>query len=195
MGHNAASSGNFLPMFPNNPLVHLQSQESANFLPLKMGPIGYPETSVRNYLYLLYNGPEECSSHLLRGGSLKSRIAPDPVCVCFVVQRQFWRIRCVHYIVTDKWKLDISMTVHHELIIYQLPTRYINYYLFIKLMSFYMFRTLNAHLQEDTVYTCSIWYCHSLREFVVACRCTLCTGRPPRTLVESDSTICCMYTV
>ena len=44
--------------------------------------------------------------------------------------------------------------------------------------------------------TCSIWYCHSLREFVVACRCTvLCTDRPPRTLVESDSTICCMYTV
>jgi len=23
----------------------------------------------------------------------------------------------------------------------------------------------------------------------------LCTDRPPRTLVESDSTICCMYTV
>ena len=36
-------------------------------------------------------------------------------------------------------------------------------------MSLYMFRALNAHLQEDTLYTCSIWYCHSLREFVVAC--------------------------
>ena len=36
-------------------------------------------------------------------------------------------------------------------------------------MSVYMFRALNAHLQ-DTLYTCSIWYCHSLREFVVACR-------------------------
>jgi len=34
----------------------------------------------------------------------------------------------------------------------------------------YMFRALNAHLQEDALYTCSIWYCHSLREFVVACR-------------------------
>jgi len=33
-----------------------------------------------------------------------------------------------------------------------------------------MFRALNAHLQEDTLYTCSVWYCHSLREFVVACR-------------------------
>jgi hypothetical protein len=56
-------------------------------------------------------------------------------------------------------------------------------------MSLYMFRALNAHLQEDTLYTCSIWYCHFLRE------CTLCTDRPPRTIVESDSTICCMYTV
>jgi len=23
-----------------------------------------------------------------------------------------------------------------------------------------MFRAINAHLQEDTLYTCSIWYCH-----------------------------------
>ena len=55
-------------------------------------------------------------------------------------------------------------------------------------MSLYMFRALNAHLQKDTLYTCSICYCHSLREFVVA-------DRSPRTLVASDSNICCMYTV
>jgi hypothetical protein len=40
---------------------------------LKMGPIGCPETSVRNYLYLLRHSSEERSSHLLLGGSLKSR--------------------------------------------------------------------------------------------------------------------------
>ena len=77
------------------------------------------------------------------------------------------------------------------------------------------------------LYTCSIWYCHSLWEFVVACRYTawvrtdcrrkvvgrclktpyqqpspysqfslkLCTDRPPRILIQSDSTICCMYTI
>jgi hypothetical protein len=66
-------------------------------------------------------------------------------------------------------------------------------------MSLYMFRALNAHLQEDTLFTCSTWYCHSVNsswwpvgalfEFI------LCTDRPPQTLVESDSTICCMYTV
>ena len=43
-------------------------------LPLKMRPIGCAETSVRNYHYSLRNSPEEGSSHLLRGGSLKSRI-------------------------------------------------------------------------------------------------------------------------
>jgi hypothetical protein len=39
-----------------------------------MGPIGCAETSVTNYHYSLRNDPEECSSHLLRGGSLKSSI-------------------------------------------------------------------------------------------------------------------------
>jgi len=38
-----------------------------------MGPLGCPETSVRNYYYSLHNNPEERSSQLLRGGSLKSR--------------------------------------------------------------------------------------------------------------------------
>jgi len=35
-----------------------------------------------------------------------------------------------------------------------------------------MFRAINAHLQEDELYTCRIWYCHSLREFMVASRYT-----------------------
>jgi len=33
-----------------------------------------------------------------------------------------------------------------------------------------MLRLINAHLQEDTLYTCSIWYCHSLRQLMVASR-------------------------
>ena len=41
--------------------------------PMRMRPIGCPETSVRNYHYSLSNSPEERCSHLLRGGSLKSR--------------------------------------------------------------------------------------------------------------------------
>jgi len=38
-----------------------------------MGPIGCPETSVRNYHYSQRNNPEERSSNLLRGGNLQSR--------------------------------------------------------------------------------------------------------------------------
>ena len=41
---------------------------------LEMGPTDCPETSVINYHYWLRNSPEERSSHLLGGGSLKSRI-------------------------------------------------------------------------------------------------------------------------
>jgi len=37
-----------------------------------MGPIGFPETSVRNYHSTLREIPKELRSHLYRGGSLKS---------------------------------------------------------------------------------------------------------------------------
>jgi hypothetical protein len=33
---------------------------------LKMGPIGSPETSVRNYYYLLRNNPVECNHQVSR---------------------------------------------------------------------------------------------------------------------------------
>jgi len=41
-----------------------------------------------------------------------------------------------------------------------------------KILFLYMFRDINAHRQGDTLYTCSIWHCHSLRELMVACRYT-----------------------
>ena len=43
---------------------------------LQMGPVGCPKTSVRNYHHLPRNNSVERSSHLLRGGSLKSRNCP-----------------------------------------------------------------------------------------------------------------------
>ena len=52
---------------------------------LKMIPTRCPETSVRNYHYLLCNYTEERSSHLLHGGSLKShKVLVYVYCVCFV---------------------------------------------------------------------------------------------------------------
>jgi hypothetical protein len=38
-----------------------------------MGPMGCPETSAKDYQYSLRNNSEGRSSHLLRGGNLKSR--------------------------------------------------------------------------------------------------------------------------
>ena len=66
-----------------------------------------------------------------------------------------------------------------------------------------MFRASSAHLQEGTVVHVQHMVLslsmrvlgglsvHSLSEFSLK----LCTDRPPQTLVESDSTMCCMYTV
>jgi len=52
LGYYAASSGNSLPTFRTN----------LSAPALKMGAMGCPETSVRNYHYWLRNNPEERSS-------------------------------------------------------------------------------------------------------------------------------------
>jgi hypothetical protein len=49
---------------------------------LKLGPIGFPETSVRNYHYSLHNKLEDCSSHILGSGSLASLIAQHRATLC-----------------------------------------------------------------------------------------------------------------
>jgi len=58
--------------------IHRSQLQGSRFLldslPLKMGPTGCPETSVRSCHYSLRNNPEERSSHMLHGRSLKSRI-------------------------------------------------------------------------------------------------------------------------
>jgi hypothetical protein len=63
--------GNSLPTFQENVLD--PSPSVKNLKVIKNEPIDGPETSVRNYHYPLFSSPEECSSNLLRGGSLKSR--------------------------------------------------------------------------------------------------------------------------
>jgi len=47
-----------------------------------------------------------------------------------------------------------------------------------------MFRASSAHLQEDTVV--------HMQQMVLSL--SMCTYKPPGTLIESDSTICCMFT-
>jgi len=52
---------------------HIQDSGNPITWPFKMGTIGCPETSVSNYHYTLRNSPGERRSHLILGGSLKSR--------------------------------------------------------------------------------------------------------------------------
>ena len=54
LGYYAASIGNFLPTFQD-------SISALDFLPLKMGPISFPKTSVVKCHYLLHNSPEDHS--------------------------------------------------------------------------------------------------------------------------------------
>ena len=61
LGYCTASSGNFLPTFRDNSSFPSTGSKNPKSLknPLEMGPIGCPETSVRNYHYLLHNNPVE----------------------------------------------------------------------------------------------------------------------------------------
>jgi len=61
LSHYTVSSSNFLPTFWDKLTVPT---------PLKIGQIGCPDVSVRNYHYSMRNNPEGCRSHLLRGRSL-----------------------------------------------------------------------------------------------------------------------------
>ena len=54
----------------------------------------------------------------------------------------------------------------------------------------YMFRASSAHLQEDTV----VHMQHMVLSLSMRDPGGLCIDRPPGTLTESDSTICCMCT-
>jgi len=65
LSYYAAYSGNSLPILQNNLLV-------VSWRVKKMGLIGCPETLVRNYHYMLHKSTDECKSHLLHSGSLKS---------------------------------------------------------------------------------------------------------------------------
>jgi hypothetical protein len=40
-------------------------QQASRIQPMKMEPIGCPETWVRNYHYLVHNNPKELSSHII----------------------------------------------------------------------------------------------------------------------------------
>ena len=76
-----ASISNFVPTYRENKSVLPSGFKNLLFFwgggdswNLRIGPIVHPETSVRNYQYSPHNNSDECSSWLLRGGSVKLRI-------------------------------------------------------------------------------------------------------------------------
>jgi hypothetical protein len=69
LDYYTANSGNSLPTFRDN--ISVSSSRVKKRSPLKMRQTACLERSVRNYHYSLRYNPEERSSHLLRGGSLK----------------------------------------------------------------------------------------------------------------------------
>ena len=86
----ATSSGNFLPTFRDKPSVPSKKERRLFvFLTLEMGAIGCTETSVMNYYCLLLNNPEERSSDLLRGRSLKSHMNFSYFPSVFMIIRHF----------------------------------------------------------------------------------------------------------
>jgi len=75
LGYYAASSGNFLPTFRDDILGPIfKKSKSLHFLALEDGPLGFPETSVRNYHYLLRKIAQKSAAliYLVRG-NLKLR--------------------------------------------------------------------------------------------------------------------------
>ena len=119
LGCYVACSGSFLPTFRDSLRVPsskpyrfwLRNNQEArsygvwfvNTIPViwRGAPICWPETSVRNYDHSLRNNPEERISHVLRGGSLRSRTNQTPYSVksvrveshCGISSRRLWRYR------------------------------------------------------------------------------------------------------
>jgi hypothetical protein len=119
LGYYIQSSGNFFSTFRDNLLV--TSFFSICSWTLKIGPIVCLETSVRNYYYSLRNNPEERSSHLLRGGSLKSR---NPRSILITENKSSNTCNIVFYFKFSRQpKFKYSGFIHECILIY-LRTRF-----------------------------------------------------------------------
>jgi len=96
-GYYIACSGNLLRTLRDNLSVPRRIS-----WPLNMGPIAYPETSVRNYYYTPCNDSEERSSHPLQGASLKSHIWHSSV--------QFSSVHTTYCVRLFTWRIQYNRT-------------------------------------------------------------------------------------
>jgi len=95
------------PIFKSKEIQDLFTPEKRTeiSLPLKMGPIGFPETSVRNYNYLLCNIPAEPSSHLYCGRNMKWTTGSSYVCLGHSASTKIWHIFSKFNIASFHWKI------------------------------------------------------------------------------------------
>jgi len=78
-----------------------------------MGPIGCPETSVRNSHYSLRNNPEEDGSQLLCGGSLKSRIPKTyQFCYYYSTKKSFSQNTTIYSIMYTLLHVSVTSNLH-----------------------------------------------------------------------------------
>ena len=93
-------------------------QNSWTPLPLKMGPIGCPETSGQNYHSKPRNIPEERRSHLRRGGSLKSRKIKETErrrkYNMFILMRKN-KFKEIYYYMLNTWACNLITNLHISL--------------------------------------------------------------------------------
>jgi hypothetical protein len=68
-----------------------------------MRPIACPETSVRKNHYSLFNNAEQGSPHLIRGGSLRSRIVMTLPINSHILIFLYYNFYWAYVYIIDKW--------------------------------------------------------------------------------------------
>jgi len=101
-----------------------------------MGSIGCPITSVRNYHYAMLKNPEERSSRLPHGGSVKSRIVFQGM--VFVVTIGHYKVRTIFCFSSEQ-----NLGAHLYLYMYELFNDSFCLLLFVRYINLYI--------------TCSFW--------------------------------------
>jgi hypothetical protein len=117
----AALSGSSLPTFLNNLSVTSSrvsnTWNTSNSWTLKIGPIDYPETSVRNYHSTVCNIPEESSSRIHHSGNLKSHVA------------LYWGLKYVMH--DDNWYVEHWKQILYLRFIFIYTHTYIYIYIYV----------------------------------------------------------------
>jgi hypothetical protein len=144
-----------------------------------MGPIGCPETTVRNYHHSLRNHPEERSSHLFRGGSLKSLLVTSSFTLA----------------TNTDIASHLMFVVPYILVIYMFNSGPVHCILYFFRRWLYMFRVLFAPIIRSTTAAyshrfCMVWCVIPLEQVLVWDSFTLKYGQLQLQSVTGQTSTC-----